>query len=320
MRFHALLVAAFLVLSLAICGLSVAAEELTNNSRETAVAVRITFRSKVRITGHGREFGTVEPSSGLSDVFVFSGGEVRRNRTFEVRWSPGRAIISVEWLEVYGAEEQQAMQEVADCSCILSPRDSLESRLKNAYAGIVICLEPGVYTLTQYILQLPYDVTIRGIHQDMGAARIVAPEYENVILAVRDSKLRIDGVSLGGGLIEILAQGAAVVSIESCDIQYLTLRGTAQASVGDSSLSVVIASDGARATLTNCAIEVEGEISTGVYAAGDAEVLIVDSVITNKQIGVLATGNSIVRVIRSMFINCRQDTVEADLGKVEIEG
>jgi hypothetical protein len=90
----------FLLLSLAICGLSVAAEELTNDSGRTAVAVRITFRSSVRITGHGREFDTVEPSSGRSDVFVFSGGEVRRNRTFEVEWSPdSREIRSVEWLQ-----------------------------------------------------------------------------------------------------------------------------------------------------------------------------------------------------------------------------
>ena len=97
MRYRALLVAVFLVLAVAICGLS-AEEELTNDSRKTAVAVRITFRSSVRITGHGREFDTVEPSSGLSDVFVFSDGEVRRNGTFEVEWTPGMAIKSVEWL------------------------------------------------------------------------------------------------------------------------------------------------------------------------------------------------------------------------------
>ena len=99
MRNRALLVAAILVLSVAICGLSTAAEELINDSRKTAVAVRITFMTKVFITGHGREFDTVEPSSGLSDVFVFSGGEVRRNGTFEVEWAPGMAIKSVEWLQ-----------------------------------------------------------------------------------------------------------------------------------------------------------------------------------------------------------------------------
>ena len=100
MRYRSLLVAAFLVLSLAICGSSVETEELTNDSRTTAVAVRITFMTRVMIWGHGREFSSQEPASGLADVFVFSGGEVRRNRTFEVEWSPGsRSIKSVEWLK-----------------------------------------------------------------------------------------------------------------------------------------------------------------------------------------------------------------------------
>jgi hypothetical protein len=228
-------------------------------------------------------------------------------------------IKSIEWLEVYGAEAQEDMQEIADCSCVLSPSDSLENRLSNAYDGIVICLEPGVYTLMQYILSLPYDVTIRGIHQDMGVAQIVAPKYETVILAVRDSRLRMESIAFGDGLIEILAQGAAIVTIDSCDIQYLTLRGTAQASVDDSSLSVVIASDGARVILINCAIEIDGEISMGIDADGDAEVVVVDSIIKNKNIGILARGSSIVRVTRSEFVNCGQDTLEVASGKVEIE-
>ena len=99
MRSHGLLVAAFLVLSLVVCGLSAKAEELTNDSGKTAVAVRITFASRVVIRGHGREFPTQDPATGRSDVFVFSGGEVRRNRSFEVEWSPdSRRIKSIEWL------------------------------------------------------------------------------------------------------------------------------------------------------------------------------------------------------------------------------
>ena len=72
MRYRALPVIAFLVLTLLACGLSAGAEELTNDSRKTAVAVRITFRSRVRITGHGREFDTVEPSSGVGNVWFLS--------------------------------------------------------------------------------------------------------------------------------------------------------------------------------------------------------------------------------------------------------
>jgi len=319
-RSHGLLVAAFLVLSIVVCGLSAEAEELINDSGKTAVAVRITFTTKVRIHRHGREFPTQDPTTGRSDVFVFSGGEVRRNRSFKVKWSPdSRRIKSIEWLEVYGAEEQKAMQEIADCSCVLSPSNSLEKRLSNAYDGIVICLEPGVYTLTQYILSLPYDVTIRGIHQDMGVAQIVAPKYETVILAVRDSRLRMESVAFGDGLIEILAQGAAIVTIASCDIQYLTLTGTAQASVEDSSLSAVFAGDGSTATFTNCAIEIDGELSVGIDAARDAEVIVVDSIIKNKQLGIIARGSSIVRLIRCEFVDCETNIRETASGRVEIE-
>ena len=107
MRYRALLVAVFLMLTLVVCGLIATAEELVNDTRKTAVAVRITFRTRVFITSHGREFDTVEPASGLSDVFVFSGGEVRRNGIFEVEWAPGLAIKSVEWLD----EEEQAETE-----------------------------------------------------------------------------------------------------------------------------------------------------------------------------------------------------------------
>ena len=110
MRVHVLRVVVALVLSLAIFTSIATAEELVNISRKTAVAVRITFSTRVMIMRHGREFSTQEPASGLSDVFVFSDGEVRRNDKFEVKWAPGMAIESVEWLEVY--EEEQEMEEV----------------------------------------------------------------------------------------------------------------------------------------------------------------------------------------------------------------
>jgi hypothetical protein len=124
---------------------------------------------------------------------VFSGGEVRRNRSFEVEWSPdSRRIKSIEWLEVYGAEEQEAMQEIADCSCVLSPSDSLENRLSNAYDGIVICLEPGSYTFgtagNQILMQ--DDITIRGVYQELGEAQIILPEYQVRALAVDQDRKR----------------------------------------------------------------------------------------------------------------------------------
>ena len=322
MRSHGLLVAAFLVLSLVVCGLSAEAEELTNDSGKTAVAVRITFASRVMIRGHGREFPTQDPATGRSDVFVFSGGEVRRNRSFEVEWSPDyRRIKSIEWLEVYGAEEQEAMQEIADCSCVLSPSDSLEKRLSNAYDGIVICLEPGIYTFgtagNQILMQ--DDITIRGVYQELGEAQIILPEYQGRVLAVgQDSRLTVKNISFGEGFM-LIGKGNGAIIIETCDLQYLILEGTASASVENSSLGSVIASDGARVTLTNCAIEIDAHVY-GIAAHSDSRVTVVDSVIKNKSLGVFANDDSIVRLIRCEFVDCGTNFSEAVSGKVEIEG
>jgi len=321
MRFHGLLVMRFLVLSLVVCGLSAGAEELTNDSRKTAVAVRITFAGRVRIRGHGREFPTQDPSTWRSDVFVFSGGEVRRNRSFELEWSPNsRQIKSIEWLEVYGAKEQEAMQEMADCSCILSLADSLERRLNNAYDGIVICLEPGIYTFgtagSQILMQ--DDITIRGVYQELGQAQIILSEHQVRVLAVdQDSRLTVKNVSFGEGFI-LVGKGNGSMIIETCDLQYLILEDSASASVGNSSLGSVSASNGAQVTLTNCAIEIDAH-AYGIAAHSDSRVTVVDSVIKNKSLGVFANDDSIVRLIRCEFVDCETSFGEAVSGKVEIE-
>ncbi len=200
MRNRALLVAAILVLSLAICGVSAAAEELVNDTQKTAVAVRITFMTQVFIRSYGREFDTIEPSSGLSDVFVFSGGEVRRNGSFEVEWAPGLAIKSVEWLEVYGEQQREEMERVAGCSHILSPGDSLSSYLRNTYDGMVICLEPGTYTLSGGIGILD-DVTLIGLGASLGDTTITCSEYDHGNLSVNENgTLALENLSLNGNV------------------------------------------------------------------------------------------------------------------------
>lgn len=317
MRYRALLVTAFLVLSLTICGLSTEVEELTNDSRRTAVAVRITFMIGVVIRSHGREFDTVEPSSGRSNVFVFSGGEVRRDGSFEIEWMPGAAIKSVEWLEVLSAEEQQAMQEVADCSCVLSPTDSLESRLNNTYDGMVICLEPGSYTLTGTIA-VKDSISIRGIHQSGGVAQIRVEEYGSIVIAVYyDRTLRLENISFGEGINEIQIRGTAVLAIELCNLPFLTLNAgdAAVASISDTSIGFVHVVRDSAVTLTNCTVEVGG-----VVTKEDARVSLIDSVIRDARTGVRASDNSVVRLIRSEFVNCTNDTQIYDSAKVEVEG
>jgi len=196
MRYRTLLVAAFLVLSVAICGLS-AEEELTNDSQKTAVAVRITFMTRVMITGHGREFSNQEPASGLSDVFVFSGGEVRRHRTFEVKWSPSIAIKSVEWLEELSAEDQAAMDAVRTCTRVLSPGDDLQSCIDQANDGMEICLEPGIYSVdTTSYMRISNNIKIRGLGESALDCQITCPEYGEVGFWVqRDGALRFENLS-----------------------------------------------------------------------------------------------------------------------------
>ena len=210
MRSHGLLIVAFLVLSLVVCGLSAEAEELTNDSRKTAVAVRITFVRKVMIRGHGREFPTQDPATGRSDVFVFSGGEVRRNRSFEIEWSPGSIKIkSIEWLEVYGVEEQQNMEARSSCSCILSPSDSLGSRLNNAYEGLEICLEPGVYEL-EYYVNIETNVIVRGLGDTPSDVLITCPEYSYLyIYAIESGNLLMENLAFAVPKYSKMSVGAA---------------------------------------------------------------------------------------------------------------
>ena len=323
MRYRALLVAVFLVLSVAICGLS-AEEELTNDSRKTAVAVRITFTSRVMITRHGREFSNQEPASGLSDVFVFSGGEVRRNGTFEVKWAPGMAIKSVEWLEALSAEDQQKMEEdqqemeeVADCSCILSPGDSLASRLLNTYGeGLVICMEPGEYVVSEQVLIVFEDATIRGIHSNSGEVKITGPEWLEPVLSVFSSaKLIIENISWESS--QIMTIGSAVLDIQMSSIGKLVLSATSSANVMQSSLRQVIAKDGTTSTFIECVIEGEGS-GTGITASGYAVISVIDSTIRNATVGISASDNAIVRLTRGEFVDCDTDTKESDSGVIEI--
>jgi len=87
-----------ILVALSVTGTMIASEELKNTDSETAVALHIQFSRAVRIVSHGREFKTQEPS-GRATVFMFSNGNVRPRRTFELEWSPSSArILSIEWL------------------------------------------------------------------------------------------------------------------------------------------------------------------------------------------------------------------------------
>ena len=284
--------------------------------------MRVTFRNRVRITGHSREFDTVDPSSGLSNVFVFYGGELRRNRTFEIEWSPdSTAITSVEWLEAYSAEEQQEMEETRGCSCVLGSEDSLQSRLRSAYDGIEICLEPGTYTLEGYIIGLDSNITIRGIHRDAGEAIVTSAKYDEIVLVLDETTLHLKSISFGEGIVEILIKGTAEATFESCSLQDLaaTVRGIASLTVQDSFLGSVGAFDGATVTLADCIVGTGGVIDLGIWAGGEARVLVVDSVVQDKSTGILVGDEAIVRLVRSVIIDCSDAIRESDSGHVEIE-
>jgi len=113
---HGTLAVVIIGLVVGTCLCSVA-EELKNDSRITAVAVRVTFSSRVRITDFGSEFSDVEPSSGMSDVYTFTGGQLRRNQTFEIEWAPSTIRIeSVEWLDTAPAPSDGSGEDaIASC-------------------------------------------------------------------------------------------------------------------------------------------------------------------------------------------------------------
>jgi len=104
-----------IVALLCVCCAVVFGEELKNDSRITAVAVRITFSSRVMITDYGREFSNVVPSFTFSEVYTFDGGQVRRNESFEVEWAPHTIdILSVDWLEEFEPESAEDSPEVRE--------------------------------------------------------------------------------------------------------------------------------------------------------------------------------------------------------------
>lgn len=244
------LAGAVLTLALLAIGCSGSAEELTNDSRYTAIAVRITFMGNVRITDYGDEFDTVDPSSGSSNVFVFFGGEVRRRKSFEVEWSPSLRIKSVEWLEVYGEDQQKEMELVRTCTRVLSPGDDLQRCIEQAYDGMEICLEPGAYQLEHYV-RIGADMRIRGLGDSPGAIQVTCPDYSYVhitsnghaevyienlsfvvpkyskgsIGAAEDSLLRLDSVWVAdGSIFDFFAVNQATAQVSNCCALSITAR------------------------------------------------------------------------------------------------
>ena len=74
------------------------ATELKNSTNKIAIGLRVEFAGAVKITSHGREFRTQEPTS-KSQEFLFADGKVRPRKTFELYWRPSSVrIVSYEWL------------------------------------------------------------------------------------------------------------------------------------------------------------------------------------------------------------------------------
>lgn len=324
MRSHGLLVVGFLVLSLVVCKLSAEAEELINDSRKTAVAVRITFASRVMIRGHGREFSTQDPATGRSDVFVFSGGEVRRNRSFEVEWSPdSRQIKSIEWLEVYGVEEQQNMEARSSCSCILSPSDSLGRRLDNAYEGLEICLEPGIYEL-EYYVNIETNVIVRGLGDTPSDVLITCPEY---------SYLHIYASESGNLLMENLAFAVpkySKMSVGATDTSQVALRaihvkqgsrfnvavvGQASLTIENSFLTYATAGEGGRLLVKSTAFHgraLDDISNPAVSGHQEGRIEMLDCEISGYMYGLLLKGNSKLEMINCVLAPGMRQNISID--------
>ncbi|MFC2081920.1 hypothetical protein ACFLSF_02305 [Candidatus Bipolaricaulota bacterium] len=185
---------------IAVCcvSLSALAEELRNDSGQTAYAVEITFSKSVRIDYFGREFRTQEPRAGRSRVFTFTDGSVRSRGTFTIEWVPSSArITSIEWLATFGQQEEED-ESRSICDCILAPGEDLSRRLERSYDGLVVCLEPGTYEISG--LDLENDLTILGLG-DVSTDVVMTPTGEwgwAYLAPVGDAEVRFENLSLEG--------------------------------------------------------------------------------------------------------------------------
>jgi hypothetical protein len=124
-------ICAFLLVACMICpifGIAVLGESIENDSRHTAVALRVKFSMDVRISSHGNAFRSQEPSSGRAREFWFSDGSIRRGRLFQIEWSPSTArIVEYEWLREYEAQSIKTIADALELLPELDPFDTIPS-------------------------------------------------------------------------------------------------------------------------------------------------------------------------------------------------
>ena len=290
-----------IVALLCVCCAVVFGEELKNDSRITAVAVRITFSSRVRITDYGREFSGVEPSSGMSDVFVFTGGNLRRNQTFEIEWAPSFITVeSVEWLSEY--TDDSSDQPEQSCTNLLRATwgSIYDLLLERQYDGMVICLEPGRYEVLASTVRVDHDIVILGTGANSAETIIAGGGFSGSNFMVWGSAtLRFENLTL--------ADGVALQTLERATCEVANAQIDSAFAGDESTMSIsgcqiggdLYVNGSATLLVESCQFVGDGRYAVSLHESASATIS--NTVFANREFGISVRDNVNLTVLSCRF-------------------
>ncbi|MFC2077485.1 hypothetical protein ACFLTM_01575 [Candidatus Bipolaricaulota bacterium] len=185
-------------------------EVFRNETRRDALGIRVTFSKLVRIADYNEAFFPFVSPDGRSKEFVFSGGRLLDQEEFYVSWQPTTAgVRSHKW---YTDEEGSEIGSRSSCAYRMHPDASdLALRLQASYDGLVLCLEPGTYRLTQDVSTMN-SITLRGRGDSPSDVTLIAPEGKSRALQIHeDAWLRLENLTLAGSWSLTAAQEAQYI-------------------------------------------------------------------------------------------------------------
>lgn len=172
-------------------------EVFRNETGRDALGIRVTFGRPVRIADYDEAFFPFVSPDGRSREFVFSGGRLRDQEEFHISWRP--PTVGVRGHKWYADEEGSEIGSRSSCAYRMHPDASdLATRLEASYDGLVLCLDPGMYVLTQDVSMM-YDVTLRGRGSSPADVTVTVPNGRSSSVAVReDATVRMENLTLSG--------------------------------------------------------------------------------------------------------------------------
>jgi len=267
-----------------------------NETGGDALGFRVRFDQRVRIADYDKGiFPSVSPGV-TSWYYVFSGGRLRPDEAFELSWRPSTATIrTCEWIT------EDGISTVGGFACTYTMHPSLsrlDTLLRQAYDGLVLCLVPGVYELPSAIT-LGRHVTLRGTGSSITDVVIATPTGA-VLRVDGGGRLSFENLSIDGAVFEA-ADGAHLTLRRASLAGSVCLEGNAGATIDDSSLlgSVTAAGDGSLAIRRST---IEGDATDAALTVeGAARVTVADSRIRGAASGIRASGTGSIHIETSDF-------------------